>query len=49
MREEHIAVLGQFCAEVITNFWQLQYTSTLAIHIVVNNKTSTLTSQGYAQ
>ena len=49
MREEHIAVLGQFCAEDITNFSQLQYTSTLAIHIVLNNKTLTLTSKGYAQ
>ena len=49
MREEHIAVLGQFCAEDITNFSRLQYTSTLAIHIVLNNKTLTLTSQGYAQ
>ena len=49
MREEHIAVLGQFCAEDITNFSRLQYTSTLAIQIVLNNKTLTLTSQGYAQ
>ena len=49
MREEHIAVLGQFCAEDITKFSQLQYTSTLAIHIVLNNKTLTLTSQGCAQ
>ena len=49
MREEHIAVLGQFCAEDITNFSQLQYTFTLTIHIVLNNKTLTLTSQGYAQ
>ena len=36
MRKEHIAVLGHFCAEVITIFSQLQYTSTLAIHIVLN-------------
>ena len=49
MREEHIAVLGQFCAKIITNFSQLQYTPTLTIHIVLNNKTLTLTSQGYAQ
>ena len=49
MREEHIAGLGQFCAEVINNFSQLQYRSTLAIHIVLNNKTLTLTSQCYAQ
>ena len=49
IREEHIAVLGQFRAEDITNFSQLQYTSTLAIHIVLNNKTLTLTSQGYTQ
>ena len=43
MREEHIAVLGQFCAKIITNFSQLQYTPTLTIHIVLNNKTLTLT------
>jgi len=49
MREEHIAVLGEFCAEVITNFSQLQYTSTFTTHIVLNNKTLALTSQGYAQ
>ena len=49
MREERIAGLGQFCAEVINNFSQLQYTPTLTIHVVLNNKTLTLTSQGYAQ
>ena len=32
MREEHIAVLGQFCAEDITNFSRLQYTSTLVTY-----------------
>ena len=49
MREEHIAVLDQFWAKIITNFSQLQYTPTLTIHIVLNNKTLTLTSQCYAQ
>ena len=32
MREEHIAVLGQFCAEDITNFSRPQYTSTLVTY-----------------